>query len=137
MRKYVKWITIGEVVVCILHMMIFDIMSGFSHSISVWIDFMAYSTMGFCQSLILIFSGGIDLGMLVMYWIRSDTYKEQINSHWFSQIGYWVIISFFIVKIVVACFTYAIWKAEFRREHGHSDFCKGAVPARFNSGGNG
>ena len=84
MRRYIKNITYGEVVICILHMMIFDIMSGFTHSISVWIDFMAYSTMGFCQCLILIFSAGLDLGMLLMYYISSDSYKATINSHWFS-----------------------------------------------------
>ena len=45
-------------------MMVFDIMSGFMHAISVWIDFMAYSTMHWCQCIILIFSAGLDLGML-------------------------------------------------------------------------
>ena len=44
----IKGIMIGEVVVCILHMMIFDIVSGLTHSISVWIDFMAYATMNWC-----------------------------------------------------------------------------------------
>ena len=110
--------------ICILHMMIFDIMSGFTHSISVWIDFMAYSTMGFCQCLILIFSAGLDLGMLLMYYISSDSYKATINSHWFSQICFWVIVAFFSAKLLISCFTYAVWKAEFRREHNHTDCCR-------------
>ena len=64
-RKQIKWVVIGEVIVAILSMMIFDITAGFMHAISVWIDFMAYSTMHFCQTMILIFSGGLDLGMLL------------------------------------------------------------------------
>ena len=114
-RTYVKYIMITEVVVCILHMMIFDIMSGFTHSISIWIDFMAFSTMGFCQAMILIFAGGLDLGMMLFSWFRSDTYQTVINSHWFSRTGFWFIIVFYIVKLVVACITYAVWKNEFKK----------------------
>ena len=62
-RKYMKGIIVGEVIVCILHMMIFDILGGFTHSITVWIDFMAYSTMNWCQCIVLIIITCMDLGM--------------------------------------------------------------------------
>ena len=127
-RNYVKWVMIGEVVVCILHMMIFDIMSGFTHAVSVWIDFMAFSTMGFCQALVLVISASIDLGMLVFSWCRSDSYKAVINSHWFSQTSFWLIIAFFVVKLLVGCVAFAVWKKAFRAEHGHNDCCRPVVP---------
>ena len=74
LRNYVKGIMFGEIFVCILHMMIFDPMSGFMHSISVWIDFMCYSTMNWCQCIIFNISAMIDLMTLVMGWSRSDSY---------------------------------------------------------------
>ena len=126
-RNYIKYVTIGEVIVCILNMMIFDITSGFTHSISVWIDFMAYSTMHFCQTMILIFSGALDLGMLLFSWSRSDSYKAVINSHWLGRYGYWVIIAFYVAKIIVGCLSYAVFRKHFKVTHGHTDLCR-AVP---------
>ena len=134
LRQFVKWITIGEVVVCILHMMIFDVMSGFSHAVSVWIDFVAFSTMGFCQALIMIFSGSLDLGMLVLSWCRSDSYKAVINSHWLSQISFWLIMAFFVVKVVISCLAFAVWKKEFRALHGHTNCCAPVVPPMMSDG---
>ena len=55
----------GEMAVCIMTMMIFDILSGFTHSITVWIDFIAYSTMNWCQCIVLIIITIMDLGMLI------------------------------------------------------------------------
>ena len=52
-----------------------------------------------------------------------------INSHWFSQIGFWYMIAFFVVKIFVSCFTFAVWRKDFRRIQGHVDCCKPAYPA--------
>ena len=45
LRNLVKYIMYTEVFVCILNMCIFDILSGFTHSISVWIDYLAYAQM--------------------------------------------------------------------------------------------
>ena len=84
MRECWKWVMITEVVVCILHMMVFDIMSGVTHAISVWIDFFAYSTMSWEQIIVNSIIGSMDLGMLVMAWTKSDAYKAVINSHWLS-----------------------------------------------------
>ena len=137
LRNWVRNITIGEVFICILHMMIFDIMSGLTHAISVWIDFMAYSTMQWVQAMVMIIIAGIDLGMMLFSWSKSDTYKAVINSHWLSQSGYWVIISFFIIKIVVGCMAFAVWRTEFRKEHGHADCCRPVVPPFIKDGGSG
>ena len=85
--------------------------------------------------MILIFSAGLDLGMLLMYWITSDTYKATIQSFWFSGVCYWSMVAYFIVKLVIACFCYSVWKAEFRREHGHSDCCRPVMPPALADGG--
>lgn len=83
-RQWIKGIMITEVVVCILHMMIFDILSGFTHSISVWIDFIAYSTMSWCQCIVLIIVTCMDLGMMSFSYAKSPSYQYTINSHWVS-----------------------------------------------------
>ena len=128
-RQWIKGIMFGEMAVCVITMMIFDIMSGFTHSITVWIDFMAYSTMNWCQCIVLIIITIMDLGMLVFQWCKSDSYKAVINSHWLSRMGFWMIISFYVVKLVVSCWTYAVWRRDFRRVQGHVDCCRGAIPA--------
>ena len=136
-RKWVKGIVIGEVVNCILRMIIFDLMSGFMQAISVWIDYMCYATMNWCQTIIFIFSGGIDLTMLLMSWCKKDSYKNMINSHWLSQIGFWLMISFYIVKLVVGFSAFFVWKAEFKKLHGHTDCCRPVAPAAMSGGGGG
>ena len=127
-REGVKWVMIFEVVVCILHMMVFDIMSGFTHAISVWIDFMAYSTMHWCQTIILVISGALDLGMLVMAWTRSDAYKAVIYSHWLSKISFWFFIVFYVVKLCVSILAFIVWRNDYRRTHGHTNCCTPVVP---------
>ena len=74
LRECLKYVTIGEVLVCVLQMMVFDISTGLMHALTVWIDFMAYSTMHWCQAIVLIFISCIDLGMLVYSWVNSDSY---------------------------------------------------------------
>ena len=127
-RKWVKGIVIGEVVNCILRMMIFDLMSGFMQAISVWIDFMCYSTMHWCQTIIFILSAGIDFGMLLFSWCKSDSYKAVINSHWLSRIAFWLMIAFYIVKLVTGITAFVVWKKEFKKLHHHTDCCRPVQP---------
>lgn len=128
LREGVKWVMILEVVVCILQMMVFSIWSGLSHSISVWIDFMAYSTMHWCQTIILILVAAMDLGMLVMNWTRSDIYQQVINSHWLSQSSFWFFIAFYVVKLVLSMACFVFWRVDYRKTHGHTDCCTPVVP---------
>ena len=74
-------------------------------------------------------------GMLLCQWCSSELYQAIIESHWFSQMGFWLIICFYCVKIVVSCWTYAVWRRDFRYLQGHVDCCRGYVPARQMSGG--
>ena len=124
----------GELVVCILTMMIFDVMSGFMHTISVWIDFIAYATMNWCQCIVLIIISCIDLGMLVYSYCKNDTYKYMIKSHWLSTIGFWFMIVFYVVKLIVSCWTYSVWRRDFRRIQGHLNCCGPFYPANMISG---
>ena len=116
-------------------MMVFDIMSGFMHAISVWIDFMAYSTMHWCQCIILIFSAGLDLGMLLLSWFRSDSYKAVINSHWLTTGSFWFFIIFYIVKLCVSCMAFFVWKRDFQALHNHTNCCAPVQPPYYRDGG--
>ena len=108
--------------------MIFDILGGFTHSIAVWIDFMAYSTMNWCQCIVLIIVTCMDLGMQLFSWCRSDAYKAVIKSHWFSSLGFWLIIAFYVFKLILSMTAYVVWKRDFVREHNHSNCCGSVVP---------
>ena len=56
----------GEIVCTLMRMFLFDPMHGLFNAIAIWIDYMGYATMHFCQTLIICFSGGLDLGMLFL-----------------------------------------------------------------------
>ena len=128
LRNMVKAIMFGEILVCVLHMMIFDIGSGFMHSISVWIDFISYSTMNWCNCIIFIISAGLDLMTPLMGWSRSDNYQNVINSHWLSRFGFWFMIAFFCVKIVIGALCFYVWREDHKRTHGHAQCCRPVVP---------
>lgn len=103
----------GEVAHVICRMILFGMYYGMFQLINVWIDYMAYATMHFCQVLIVGISGGMDLMMLLMY--RNKSYmRAEIDESTFNQVIYWYCVAFACFKLIVSIFTYMNWKQEFR-----------------------
>lgn len=89
---------------------------------------MAYSTMNWCQCIVLIIITCMDLGMMLYSYCSNAGYKAVIGSHWFSKMGFWLIIAFYIFKLILSMTAYVVWKRDFVREHNHSNCCGAVVP---------
>ena len=84
-------------------MIIFDPMHGLFNAIAIWIDYMGYATMHFCQTMIICFSGGIDLFMLILN-LSTKGFKEKHLDTDAKKIMFYTIMGFEIIKIVVGYF---------------------------------
>jgi len=65
-RTTLRAIMYGEIGAAIGRAYVFGFMTGALHLVSMWIDYMGYATMHFCQVMIMAFCGGIEALMLVM-----------------------------------------------------------------------
>ena len=62
-RKFLLWVVYGEIVNSVFKAVLFGILSGVFNLVSIWIDYMGYATMHYCQVMIIIFSGLMDIIM--------------------------------------------------------------------------
>lgn len=67
-RKALLFAIYAEVASCIIRMVLFGTLDGLLNLIGVWILYLAYATMHFCQTMVVIFSGILDIVMLAMSW---------------------------------------------------------------------
>ena len=134
LRQIIKYIVWAELVVCVLMMLTQELDEGALHSIQVWIDYMAYASMYFCQCIIVIIVTAIDLFMQVYYYSSSDEYKKKVNATGFSQVVFWAIVSFNVFKIIVFFFAYTKFKKAFYYEHGHTNCCEPFTPVSVRDG---
>jgi len=118
----------GEIVCTIFRIMLFGAMNGLFNLISLWIDYMGYATMHFCQAMIIIFSGGMDAVFLLMAYQNART-KTIIEASTFSQVSFWFIVGFAVIKMIIACGAYSCFKEAHMNEHGHAD-AFGGGPSR-------
>ena len=63
-RKALQAIMYGEVGAAVARAYVFGFLTGVMHMISMWIDYMGYATMHYCQVLVIAICGGIEAMML-------------------------------------------------------------------------
>ena len=63
-RIALKSIMYGEIGAAIGRAYVFGFLTGAMHMISMWIDYMGYATMHYCQVLVIAICGGIEAMML-------------------------------------------------------------------------
>ena len=102
-RYALKLVIYGEIACTIMRMIIFDPMHGLFNAIAIWIDYMGYATMHFCQTMIICFSGGLDLGMLLLN-LTTKGFKEKHIDTEQKKIIFYTIMGFEIVKMIVGYF---------------------------------
>ena len=66
LQTALRMVYFGEIGAAIARANLFGFMSGVLHLISVWIDYMGYATMHYCQIMVITFCGGIETMMLIM-----------------------------------------------------------------------
>lgn len=115
LRSGLKMLIYGELLACCLKMILFDPFTGLIAAVAIWIDYMGYATMHFCQCLIITFCGSLDLLMLLMNYSRSASYKALYDSSTFSRSVFWYLIVFESVKILISMAAFRRFRVEFYR----------------------
>lgn len=108
------WCVYGEGVNTIFKVMLFGMLNGLFNLISIWITYMGYATMHFCQVLIICFSAIMDLVMLGISWQALSEYLKVDN---FLMAVFWLIFAFALVKFVIATLCYVSFKDAFEEQH--------------------
>jgi hypothetical protein len=108
-RKILYYCLYFELLNCILKTYCFSLLTGMLCLIAVWIVYLAYATLHFCQALILAIAAIMDLVMAVG--ARKAVYSYSRDS--FVQITYWFVIVYAIVKFVGSSLIYLMLKEEF------------------------
>ena len=102
-RTALKMVIYGEIATVIMKMILFDPMHGLFSAIAIWIDYMGYATMHFCQTMIICFSGGLDLGMLLLN-LTTEGFKENYLGTTQGKVLFYSIMCFEIIKMIVGYF---------------------------------
>lgn len=100
----------GELVMTILKSFLFGLMSGLFNLVAVWITYMGYATMHFCQVMIVIFSALMDVVFAAISWNRIKLYLQADEV---KMVIFWVIFAFAVIKFIVAILAYSSFKRAF------------------------
>ena len=94
--------------------LLFGPISGIFNLISIWIDYMGYATMHYCQVMIVMFSGLMDVIMAAVQWSSYGTYlkRDTVN-----LVMFWMIFAFSVVKFIIGCLAYQSFKKAFNEQY--------------------
>ena len=101
-RLALRLIMLGEIGAAIGRAYVFGFMTGALHLISMWIDYMGYATMHFCQVMVVAFCGGIEAMMLFMNMRDGGPMQAAVFDTTFTQVVFWIMFCFAVVKCYVA-----------------------------------
>ena len=102
-RKVLWYITYGEIGSAIGRAYIFGFLQGMVHLMNLWIDYMGYATMHYCQVMIMSFCGAIEVLMLMSKQNDGGIYESMINYSELTLIVYYVVLAFSATK-GLACY---------------------------------
>ena len=121
-RKALLCVVWGEVVAVVCKMILFDPMHGLFAALAIWIDYLGYATMHFCQTMFVCFMGGMDLSMLILQF-SSKTYRDKYMTDDTKKYMLYGIFAFEICKVIIGWGAYASFRSAFYAQFGHSDPC--------------
>lgn len=100
----------GEIAVTFLKCYLFGLMTGLFHAVAIWIDYIGYATMNWCQVMIVCISAALDILFTAMsyqsikLWLQTDAVMNYF---------FWAILLFSVVKFVVSLVCYFSFKQAF------------------------
>ena len=104
----------GEIGAAVGRAYVFGFLTGALHMISMWIDYMGYATMHFCQVMVIAFCGGVEALMLFMNMRDGGPMQAAVYKTSLSQFVFWVMFVFSLVKCYSAYKIHALYKKEFK-----------------------
>ena len=105
----------GEIGAAIGRAYVFGFLTGAMHMISMWIDYMGYATMHYCQVLVVAICGGIEAMMLFINLQDGGPLQAAINRNSTTMFIFYVMTAFAITKMVAAGKIQESYKIEFER----------------------
>ena len=118
MRSALHSIMYGEIGAAIGRAFIFGFTTGVAHLISMWIDYMGYATMHYCQVMVVSFCGGIEAVMFIMNAHDGGPLEAAINRSNTTLLIFYVSIAFAVTKMVAAAKIQKAFQAEYHRQFG-------------------
>ena len=92
--------------------------TGLLHLITMWIDYLGYATMHYCQVMVITFCGGIEVLMLYMNANDNGALEARIFDSNLTIATYYVMLLFSATKFVAGFFIYKQFKKEFSSVNG-------------------
>ena len=80
--------------------------TGLLHLITMWIDYLGYATMHYCQVMVITFCGGIEVLMLYMNANDNGALEARIFDSNLTIATYYVMLLFSATKFVAGFFIY-------------------------------
>ena len=106
-------IMFGEIGAAVGRAYVFGFMTGALHLISMWIDYMGYATMHFCQVMVISFCGGLEAIMLFMNMRDGGPMQAAVYDSTLTQVIFWVMVLFAVTKMYAASKIHGLFKKEF------------------------
>ena len=88
----------GEVGAAIGRAYVFGFLTGALHLISMWVDYMGYATMHFCQVMVVSFCGGVEALMLFMNLRDGGPMQAAVYKSNLTQFVFWIMFMFAVIK---------------------------------------
>ena len=117
-RKALYALMYGEVGVALCRAYTLGFFTGLLHLITMWIDYLGYATMHYCQVMVIAFCGGIEVLMLYMNSNDNGTLEARIYDTSLTFATFCVMMIFSAVKCVTGMVVYSSFKREYHRVHG-------------------
>lgn len=113
MRKALYAFMWGEVGAAICRGYTFGLVTGLLHLVTMWIDYLGYATMHYCQVLVIGFCGGIEVMMLFMNANDGGPFEAAIYKSDLTITAYYATLAFSLVKFITCIKVYQNYKDEF------------------------
>ena len=115
LRKQLRFVIFGEIFAVVAKFILLSPFSGLMQLISMWIVYVAWATMHFCSTMIVIFSCSIDLIFMGMAY---NQIMMRVQGSPILQIMFYVLLAFYVYGVVTAVRAYMCWKKIYQAQHG-------------------
>lgn len=117
-RKCLYALMYGEIGQALCRAYTLGFLTGVLHLISLWIDYLGYATMHYCQVMVIGFCGSIELMMLWMNANDGGPLEEAIHETSLTLATYYVMLIFSGVKMIMGFYIWKSFKSEYHIVYG-------------------
>ena len=110
LRKLLLYTCYAEGSISVAKMLVFSFLTGFFNLIALWILYLSYATMHYCQTLIVGFGAAMDIVMVATTW---TSLRLLLASDTFLFVLFWVIFAFAVCKLALSIVCYSAFKSAF------------------------